>query len=771
MKQASFQWQLPKKQELPETFIQTLKEKNIPLPLGSLFWNRQLQTPEAVEAFLSPSLDTLHDPFLFFEMDKAVERIQQAIMEGERILVYGDYDADGITSTTIMKETLELLGADVEFYLPNRFTDGYGPNQAVYERKIAEGIQLIVTVDNGVSGHEAINYANEQGVDVIVTDHHEMPQDLPEAYAIIHPRHPAGEYPFGELAGVGVAFKVACALLEEVPVEFLDLVAIGTIADMVSLTDENRVLVTFGLQTMKQTERIGLAKLIDVSGIQPEGLNETSIGFSIGPRLNAIGRLEDPNPAVHLMSTFDEEEAQTLAEKLDRINTRRKDLVEVITEEAMAMVRPDDRINVIAGENWHEGILGIVAGRILRATGKPTLVLTIKEDGLAKGSGRSTESVNLFEMLDSMREWMTSFGGHHAAVGLSLEAANVAILQEKLNAYMLEHDLTSGIDLAIDAILPLAAVSLEFIDSLQLLAPFGMDNPLPNFLFEKVSVTSSRTVGSDNQHLKFSLIDETNQQLDGIGFGFGSESLEFQSDELSVVGQLSINEWNGKRIPQLMLEDYQINALQVFDYRPKRNQHLLNFEEKTLFICFSEHNAKQWAKKVAQPIVTVTQLETFQEQVAGKSYQQVVFIDCPIELSWLKKVLACIDVSRVYMMCVAEDDAYLDGIGSREQYAKFFKFIASQPQVDVRYKLSMVAQYLQIPKKLLVFMIQVFTELGFVTVVDGVMRKVENPTNHPLMDSVLYQQRLQKIKTEEFLLLSDLSTLKDWLAVPLNEEN
>lgn len=763
MKQASFRWQLPQKQELPTTFTELLKEHNIPLLLGSLLWNRNLRTSEELNAFLHPSLEMLHDPFLFHDMEKAVERIQQAIIDGERILVYGDYDADGITSTTIMKETLELLGAEVEFYLPNRFKDGYGPNKKVYEEKIAEGIQLIVTVDNGVSGDEAISYAVEQGVDVIVTDHHEMPTDLPPAYAIIHPRHPEGSYPFGELAGVGVAFKVACALLDEVPTEFLDLVAIGTIADMVSLTDENRVLVFYGLQAISQTERLGLSKLIEVSGVSTETIDETSIGFSIGPRLNAIGRLEDPNSAVNLMTTFDEEEASTLAEELNQINHRRKELVETVTEAAMNQIDPNARVNLIAGENWHEGILGIVAGRILRETGKPTIVLTIKDDGSAKGSGRSVESVNLFKMLDGMRELLTSFGGHHAAVGLSLAAKDISVLQEQMNQYMIEHQLEGGIDLMIDAILPVAAVSTAFVDSLKLLAPFGMDNPVPKFLFEKVAVVNSRQIGGNKQHLKFTLTDDTRQKLEGVGFGFGDAALEFQSDELSVTGQLSINEWNGNRIPQLMLDDYQINALQVFDYRPKRNHQRLDFEETTLFLSFSEKNATKFEKAINQRIVVFKDIERFQSEVSAEEYQQLLIMDCPVDSEVLKDITSYLNLSRVYFMCVTEDEAYLDGIGSREQYAKLFKFIANQKQIDVRYKLNVVADYLKIPQKLLVFMIQVFSELGFVTIKDGVMQRVENPTNHQLTESRLYQERLQKIKTEEFLLLSDIATLKEWL--------
>ena len=762
MKQAKFQWQLPQEVDVPELFIELLKKNKIPSSLGTLFWNRNIRTPEQLNAFLNPTLEQLHDPFLFFEMDKAVERIQTAIVNNERILVYGDYDADGITSTTIMKEALELLGAEVEYYLPNRFKDGYGPNQAVYEAKIVEGIQLIVTVDNGVSGHEAIAFAREQGVDVIVTDHHEIPSELPNAYAVIHPRHPKGSYPFGELAGVGVAFKVACALLEEVPMEFLDLVAIGTIADMVSLTDENRVLVSFGLQVLKQTERVGLEKLIEVSNVAFDTLDETSVGFSISPRLNAIGRLEDPNPAVELMTMFDEEAAEELAQKLDRINTRRKDLVEVITDEAMAMIQPTDPIHLIVGQNWHEGVLGIVAGRILRSTGKPTIVLTKKDDGTAKGSGRSVESVDLYEMLDGFRDSMLAFGGHHAAVGLTIPSENVETMREQLIGYMQEHQLQGGITLTIDACLPLDQVTIDFIESLKALSPFGMDNPLPNFLFDSVAVSTTRTIGAENNHLKFTLVDNESGRLDGIGFGFGAEAIEFQSDDIQVVGQLSINEWNGKRMPQLMLEDYQIKNLQVFDYRPKKYHQALPTGEHVVSVSFTEQARKKWQAKFNSPVTLITDSE--QIHSINSDSEQIVFLDCPNDLALMKQIVSHTNASRIYFVCVTDDEAYLDGLGSREQYAKLFKFIAQQQQVDVRYKLPIVANYLKIPQKLLIFMIQVFSELRFVTITDGIMQRVENPQNRSLPESTIYQKRIAQIKAEEFLLLSDLPVLKKWIS-------
>lgn len=764
MKNADFEWQRPQERVLSAEFTQAIKEKNLSPLLGNLLWQRNIKTPEELEKFLFPSLEHLYDPFLFYQMEQVVERIQEAIVKGEKILVYGDYDADGITSATIMKETLELLGAEVVCYLPNRFNDGYGPNKRVYEEKIAEGIQLIITVDNGVSGHEAIEFANSQGVDVIVTDHHELPQTLPAAYAIIHPRHPLGSYPFKDLAGVGVAFKVACALLDEVPREFLDLVAIGTVADMVSLTNENRVLVKNGLEYLKQTDRMGLSELIKVSGIKRSEITESSIGFSIGPRLNAIGRLGDPNPAVTLLTTFDPEEAHQLAEEMDSINNSRKEYVDKIMEEALTMLDADNQIHLIAGKDWYEGVLGIVAGRIVSQTGRPAIVMTIKENGIAKGSGRSVAALNLFGLLENMKELFESFGGHHAAVGLSMPQENLAVLQKQMNQFVIENqvDLTKGIPLAIDEKLTFSDVSIPFIEALKALAPFGTDNPTPKFLFEKVAAKDIRQIGSTKQHLKLQLADSSNDKLDAIGFGFGVCAEEFASETVSIVGELSVNEWNGNKKPQLMLADFEVEGLQIFDYRSKKNRQAGEFSEKTLCISFSEKADKE-LKALSKNIYCFSTIEQLDNHLKSHEYDQLAILDCPEEPETIKQIINSCGLSRIYLVLISHEDAYLDGLGTREQYGSLFKFLATQKSVDIRYKSKIIADFLKIPEKLLIFMIRVFFDLEFVTIDDGVLRKIENPVNKPLPESALYQKRQQRIRTEEFLLMSDIATIKNWL--------
>ena len=413
-----------------QTFIRAAKKEGLDALAAQILYERGIQTPEALNAFLNPSLEHLHDPYLLYDMDKAVERIRRAIEDAEQILVYGDYDADGMTSASILKEALEELGAECQVYLPNRFTDGYGPNQSVYKYFIEQqAISLIVTVDNGVAGHEAIVYAQEMGIDVIVTDHHSLPDQLPDAYAIIHPEHPSGDYPFKHLAGCGVAFKLATALLERVQPEWLDLVAIGTIADMVPLTDENRVMVQYGLSLLRQSERLGLQEMMKLAGLEPGQLSEETVGFQLAPRLNALGRLDDPNPAIELLTGFDEEEVAEIAAMTDEKNTERKEVVQAIYEEAKSMVKPDRPVQVLAAPGWNPGVLGIVAGRLLEELKQLVIVLSI-QDGLAKGSARSIETVDIFQALNENKNLFLAFGGHSGAAGMTLKVENLDPLSD-----------------------------------------------------------------------------------------------------------------------------------------------------------------------------------------------------------------------------------------------------------------------------------------------------------------------------------------------------
>ncbi|MHC5229437.1 single-stranded-DNA-specific exonuclease RecJ [Enterococcus sp. LJL99] len=764
MKKSKYTWRLQEKIALPNEFIELLASENISSLLGQILWHRGIQTQESLEKFLHPTVDNLYDPFLIYEMDKAIERIQLAVEQGEQILVYGDYDADGITSTTVMKEAIELIGGEVDYFLPNRFIHGYGPNKAVFEEKIQAGTQLIITVDNGVAGHEALQYAFDQGVDVIVTDHHELPEELPNAYAIIHPKHPKGSYPFGDLAGVGVAFKVATALLGELPAEFLDLVAIGTIADLVSLTDENRILVKMGLDIIRTGERIGLDYLIQLAELRKNTISEENIGFTIGPRLNALGRLGDASPGVELLTTFDEEEAQKIAEQINQQNEQRKEIVAQITKEAFQMLQPDESVHILAKEGWHEGVLGIVAGRIMQETGKPTIVLTIdSKNQTAKGSGRSVSALNLYDCLAEIRELFIHFGGHHMAAGMTLLVENIAKVKEHLNNYIKlnEIDLSQGQELIIDETLKVEEATLSFIQQLKVLAPFGTDNAIPTFLFEQIRAKQVKQIGADKTHLKFQL-EQDSALLDGIAFQMGNQADELSDGMIDVSGQLSINEWNGNKKPQLMVNDFSIEGKQLFVLRGKANLQKQIPEEGSLYIYFSKENEALVNGNQIDSLLFSSLEETLKE-IQVKQTQQLIFVDCPDDQEIIRELVLAANIQRVYLMAISQEEAFLTGVGTRDQFARLYKFVMEQKQVDVRYKLGEVAKYLQIQEKLLIFMIKVFFDLGFVTIENGVLTKVETPASRPLTDSQVYQLRLKKIKTEEFLLYSDRDVLAQWL--------
>ncbi|MBY5005360.1 single-stranded-DNA-specific exonuclease RecJ [Streptococcus suis] len=720
-------------------FLKLAKKEGLDPLAAKLLYERGIQTKEALTSFLQPSLEDLHDPYLLHDMDKAVERIRRAIEDYEQILIYGDYDADGMTSASILKETLEEMGAEVQVYLPNRFTDGYGPNQSVYKYFIEQqGISLIVTVDNGVAGHEAIAYAQEMGVDVIVTDHHSMQETLPNAYAIVHPEHPEGNYPFKHLAGCGVAFKLACALLENVHADLLDLVAIGTIADMVSLTDENRVMVKYGLSLLKQTERAGLQELMQVAGIDVASLDEETVGFQLAPRLNALGRLDDPNPAVDLLTGFDEEEAHEIALMIDAKNTERKEIVQDIYNQAKEMIDLDQPVQVLAKEGWNPGVLGIVAGRLLEELQQPIIVLSI-EDGRAKGSARSVEAVDIFHALKGHQDLFIAFGGHAGAAGMTLEVDKLPDLATTLAHYIRDNKLedASKSNLVLDEELDLEELTLETLKSFDKLAPYGMDNKKPIFYVKDVQVESARTMGQGNAHLKLRLV-KGGAAFDLVAFGQGSQALEFsQAKKLELAVTLSVNQWNGNTSLQLMLVDARVEGVQLYNIRGK------------------QHNLPEGV-----PVLDMTDLSN----LAGAD--SLVLAELPENLSDLKPVFQDHDFQAIYFKNEMATPYYLDGYGNREQFAKLYKTIYQFKEFDVRYKLAELANYLKIKQPLLVKMIQIFQELGFVTITDGVMTVNADAEKREIADSQIYQDLKKLVIEQELMALGTVQEIYDWLRKP-----
>ena len=537
-----YEWKF-ESMSLGEKELRLQKQMGISKLLARLLLKRGVSTPEAAAEFLNPNENSIYDPYLLHDMDKAVERIQDAVMGDQKITIYGDYDADGLTSTAVMYEALEQIGANVNYYIPDRFSDGYGPNMEVYKKLVSDGTELIITVDNGVSGYDEVAYAQSHGVDVVITDHHELPDKLPEAVAIVHPRHPDKNYPWPNLAGVGVAFKVASALLEDIPQELLDLVAIGTVADLMPLLDENRALVKFGIMALRNTQRPGLLAVLANAKINIDDINEETIGFALAPRLNSLGRIQNGSTGVELLTTLDEDKAKQIASRVESLNTRRKELVATISKQAFQKLAEDETehlVNVVAGKDWHEGVLGIVASHLVEETGKPSLVLSINDDGnIAKGSGRSVEAFQLFDAINGHRDLLTSFGGHHMACGLSLEESKIGELQAVLDneARKQQLDLNKKPQLEIEQTIEADEVSLDLIEELKQLAPFGADNPKPIFSFTNYSVQSSFLMGQEKNHFKMSIRGKR-APIDVIAFSIGThgqqlvdnaENIEFLS--------------------------------------------------------------------------------------------------------------------------------------------------------------------------------------------------------------------------------------------------
>lgn len=587
-----------------------VNELNLSQVAARLLVNRGFTNPETASEFLMKDETAFLDPFLLKGMAEAVNRIQSAVEKNEQILVFGDYDADGVSSTAVLVTALKMIGAGCDYYIPNRFTEGYGPNNPALQWAKDEGYSLVITVDTGISAVTQADFAKEIGLDFIVTDHHEPPPTLPNSYTTINPKQPGCTYPFKELAGVGVAFKVAHGLLGRVPNELLDYAVIGTIADLVPLVGENRLLAKKGLRAFQTSDKTGIQALKDVCGMTAGEVEADHIGFAIGPRLNAAGRLDSAIPAVELLLAESREEADELATEIDRLNKERQKVVNDISKEAMDVVQEMDGIPealVVAKEGWNAGVIGIVASRLVEKFYRPTIVLTIDpETGLAKGSARSIEGFDMFAELSKSRDILPHFGGHPMAAGMTLQSEHVDSLRERL----IEQAKTG---LAPEAFIPITTIDLtvavddvtiDVLKEIEELSPFGVENAKPKVLIDDVKLADIKRIGSDSSHLKFQFAGEE-KTLDGIAFRKGDlfEHITPQAS-VSAVGTLSINEWNGRVKPQLIVDDLAVKQWQLFDWRSLQlNRVGARLEdlpaEKSIVIAFQEKKPLQHVKSEA----------------------------------------------------------------------------------------------------------------------------------------------------------------------------
>jgi single-stranded-DNA-specific exonuclease len=516
-------------------------------------------TADGVAAFLSPDYTKKHDPFLLPDMGKAVERLAQALQNQEHITIYGDYDIDGLTATTVLIDAFESFGfKHVNAFIPNRFVEGYGLTVDAVEQIIADGAQLIVTVDCGSLSHKEIEHSNKLGVDVIVTDHHNVSDIQPSAVAVVNPKRKDHTYPFIDLAGVGVAFKLVQALqtrLTGLPIGhekwLLDLVALGTVCDVVTLVDENRTNVYWGLQVLRKTRRPGLKALMAVARVEPASLNSRSLGFGLGPRMNAAGRLETARHSLDMLLATENEIAFEKAQQLDEMNVKRRLDQDVIFKAAIIQAEQyhDDSVLVVSGADWNHGIVGIVAAKLLEKYKKPTYVL--QEMGeLSKGSARSYGGFSAVEAIRSADDLITKGGGHTLAAGVTLPTENIAAFRIRVNEFYQSQKLHNQAAL----LLPKADVAIEdfsevteaFIGQLAGLEPFGSGNPEPILKIEHVLVTSQRRMGADSQHVKLEVKDKRGKRLQVLAFGAPDYFAE-PGEQITVVFQPTLNEWQGRR--------------------------------------------------------------------------------------------------------------------------------------------------------------------------------------------------------------------------------
>ena len=544
-----------------EKVEELVKKRHITNLLASILVNRGIIDGEKINVFLNPTRKDFYNPFLMPDMEIAVKRIVKAIENKEKIMIYGDYDADGITSITVLKKYLNEIGLKTGEYIPNRLNEGYGLNKDAISKIYNDGYRLMITVDCGISGLEEVEYANSLGIEIIITDHHEPAEKLPEAIAVIDAKRKDNKYPFNQLAGVGVVFKLIQAISKELKLEekeylkYLDLVCIGTISDIVPLVDENRVIAKLGLKLIEKTKNIGLKTLLNIADLKK--IDSNAISFGVAPRINACGRMGFQEEALQLFLTEDSEKATTIAKRLVQFNQERQAKEKQIFEEVIEKIEKDNKDKkciVLAEENWHHGVIGIVASKITEIYYKPSILICLEGDK-GKGSGRSVPGFDLYTALTKCSDYIEKFGGHSMAIGITIKKENFEKLKETIEKYAQESNISDIMPIInIDKEINLKNINIEEVKSLELLEPFGEANKMPLFLLRNLKIDSIRAL-SGGKHLKLTL-KQDNNIVDAIGFNMGDLSKEYLlGDKVDVVGTIEINSFGNKENIQINLKD------------------------------------------------------------------------------------------------------------------------------------------------------------------------------------------------------------------------
>ncbi len=538
------------------------KNFNISKLVASIIAGKGLKTDEEIEVFLHPRRTDFHNPFLMPDMEKAANRIVEAIKNNEKVAIYGDYDVDGITSSTVLHRFLKDRGLNTNIYIPNRLCEGYGLNAEEIKKIAEEGHTLMITVDCGITGKAEVELAKSLGIDTIVTDHHEPPEELPEAIAVVDCKRKDNKYPFRELAGVGVTFKLTQAiskilnLKEEENLKYLDIVCIGTISDIVPLVDENRTISKLGLMLLNQTKNVGLKVLLESLGYKK--IDSTAVSFGIAPRVNACGRMGHERVALELFLTDDVKRARELAKELNDFNTKRQEIEKRIFEEALEQIKNGQEEKnpciILRKENWHHGVIGIVSSKITEMYFKPSILMAIEGED-CKGSGRSIPGFDIHEALEKCNKNIKQFGGHSMAIGITVESANFEAFKSSVLNYAKEKHIEDIVPvLNIDEKLQLKDITMKDVRDLALLEPFGEANKPPLFQINNVKIETIRTL-SEGKHLKMDIKDD-NTKFGTIGFNLGSLANEYKiGDKIDIAGYLEINSFGGRDSIQINIKD------------------------------------------------------------------------------------------------------------------------------------------------------------------------------------------------------------------------
>ena len=530
--------------------------------MAKLLMSRNIEFQD-IDMFLNGTIDDLYDPYDIKDMEKIVDRIDVALKRHEKVCIYGDYDVDGITSITIMYKFLTKLGIDIMYYLPDRLVEGYGINNNALDEIKSQGVSLIITVDCGITAIEEIEYAKKIGLDVCITDHHECTENLPDAYAIINPKRKDDNSKFKMLAGVGVAFKCLMAIAEkynlakEEYLKYLDIVSIGTISDIVPLVGENRIISKYGLKMMEKTKNLGLKELLKI--VNYKDIDSMMVSFGMAPRINACGRMGNASAAVKLLLEKDDQKAEKIAMELDELNQERKNVESIIYNQTLDIIKKenleDKNSIVLYNSSWHNGVIGIVASRLVNMYYKPVILLT-KEHGFIRGSGRCPSGFSLYDALSECKELLIQFGGHELAAGLSIDEKNIEAFIEKFEEVVKNRKYTICDQIInIDSVISRKNLNAQIIKDIRALKPYGQSNQVPIFLYKGLKVAAIRTI-KDDKHLKLVLKDDKSL-IDAVGFSLGIRRDEIRiGDKIDVVANVELNSYNTPKTIQLVIQDF-----------------------------------------------------------------------------------------------------------------------------------------------------------------------------------------------------------------------